>query len=130
MFRYLAAFILSAMLSPAYAQNKASFHNIKPGIKDEWLEHQALRVANERATNMHWLAEYKKAKIISQNWEVVRDYDGYPLGRVINMELYCEKPNGDCAMVAFAFKQKYKDEEYSDHLICLHVGDFINIDCE
>jgi len=130
--RFFAALliVLTASLSPACAQNKITFHDIKAGMKDERLERQALRIANERATNLHWLAEYKMAKIISQKWTVVRDYDGYPLGRTIDIELYCVKPNGDCAMADFVFKQKYKDEEFSDRLICLHVGDFINIDCE
>ena len=130
--RFVAALliVIASSFSQVFAQNKITFHDIKPGMKDEWLERQALRIANERATNLHWLAEYKRAKIISQKWTVVRDYDGYPLGRTIDIELYCIKPNGDCAMADFVFKQKYKDEEYSDRLICLHVGEFINIDCE
>jgi hypothetical protein len=99
-------------------------------MKDEWVEHLAIRAASERGTNVHWLVEYKKAKIISQEYELVRDAEGYLLGRVVNIELYCVKPNGDCAMADFVFKQKYKDDHYVNRLTALHVGEFINIDCE
>ena len=117
-------------LPAAFAQNRVTFHDIKAGMENRGLEHQAMWVANDRATNMRWGEEYKKAKIISPEWEVVRDYNGDTLGRFINVELYCIKSNGDCAMADFVFKEKYRDDGYSDKLICIHIGQFINIDCE
>ena len=115
---------------PACAQNKVKYSDIKAGMEDEWLEHQALKIANERATDLHWLANYKKAKIISYKWHLLLDRDGNLIGRDIHLELYCVEPNGNCQMADFAFKQKYKDGEFQDRLICTKVGELLNIDCE
>ncbi len=132
MTRYFAVFFHLLLIAalPASAQNKTKFSNIKAGIKDEWLEHQALRIANKRATDLHWLAEYKKATIISSQWQVILDDEGYLIGRKIHMELYCVLPEGNCKMADFTFKQKYKDDGYQDRLICIKVGQLFNVDCE
>ena len=132
MIKYFIAllFVIFIAVLPATAQNKAKFSDIRPGMEDEWLEHQALRIANERATDLHWLAEYKRATIISKKWQVILDNEGYLVGRKIHMELYCVEPNGNCQIADFTFKQKYKDGEYKDRLICTHVGELFNVDCE
>ena len=132
MAKYFIAFlvILLVPVLSAHAQNQARFSDIKAGMEDEWLEHQALRIANERATDLQWLVEYKRATIISPKWQVILDDNGYLIGRKIHMELYCEEKNGNCKMADFTFKQKYLDDGYSDRLICIKVGQLFNVDCE
>lgn len=132
MIKCFVAFLLLVFISvlSANAQNRVKFSGIKAGMEDEWLEHQALRIANERATDLHWLAEYKRATIISDKWQVILDGEGYLIGRKIHMELYCVLPEGNCKMADFTFKQKYKDGEYQDRLICIKVGQLFNVDCE
>jgi hypothetical protein len=131
MIKYIIVFcFIIFTTASANAQNLAKFSDIKVGMEDEWLEHQALRIANERATDLQWLVDYKKAKIISKKWQVILDDNGYLIGRKIHMELYCEEKNGNCKMADFTFKQKYLDEGYSDRLICIKVGQLFNVDCE
>ena len=114
----------------ANAQNQVRFSDIKAGMVDPYLEKQALNIANERATDLHWLAEYKKATIISKKWQPIINTNGILTGREIHMELYCVEQNGNCEIADFTFRQKYKDGEYSTHLFCTKVGQLYNIDCE
>lgn len=132
MIKYIAGwvFVIAACSISAIAQNQAKFSDIKAGMKNKWLEQQALRIANERATDLHWLAEYKKATIISKKWQPILNDYGYLVGRKIHMELYCVEQNGNCEMADFTFKQKYKAEGYSNRLICIKVGQLYNVDCE
>ena len=132
MLKYITAslFLILTIVLPAPAQNQVKFSDIKAGMKNRQLERQALRIANERATDLHWLAEYKKATIISKKWQPILNDEGYLVGRKITMELYCVEQNGNCEMADFTFKQKYTDEGYSERLICIKIGQFINVDCE
>ena len=132
MLKYIIAFLFSliATILSASAQNGVKFSDIKAGMKNRQLERQALRIANERATDLHWLAEYKKATIISKKWQLILNDEGYLAGRKISMELYCVEQNGNCEIADFTFKQKYTDEGYSERLICIKIGQFINVDCE
>ena len=125
---FLFAFIIPTL--PTYAQNKIKFSDIKAGMRNEGIERQALWLANERATNLHWLAEYKKAKIISDKWQVVGSDPEEPICRIIHIELYCEKQDGDCEMSDFTFREKFKDGKYQHKLLFLNAGDFIHVDCE
>ncbi len=113
----------------ASAQNQVQFSDIKAGMHDKWVEYEAVRVANQRATNLHWLAEYKKATIISHKWMIITEGDE-PICRVIHVELYCEKPGGFCEMADFTFKQKYRDGRYIDKLTFVDAGQFLHVDCE
>ena len=132
MIKYIVSFLFAAVVycTPAAAQNQAKFSDIKAGLKNKRLEQQALRIANERATDLHWLAEYKKATIISKKWQPILNDEGYLVARKIHMELYCVEQNGNCEIADFTFKQKYTAEGYSDRLICIKVGQLYNVDCE
>ncbi len=111
------------------AQNNVQFSDIKAGMHDRWVEREALRVANMRATNLHWLAEYKRATIISHKWRIVTLGDEI-VCRVIHIELYCEKPGERCEMADFTFKQKYHGDGYINKLTFVDAGQFIHIECE
>ena len=132
MIKYITSLVFIVFLHniPAIAQNQARFSDIKAGMRNKQLERQALRIANERATDLHWLAEYKKATIISKKWQPILNDEGYLVGRKIHMELYCVEQNGNCEIADFTFKQKYKGEGYSDRVICIKVGQLYNVDCE
>lgn len=114
-----------------YGQNRARFSDIQPGMVNKHLEHQALRLANERATNLRWPLEYKKALIISPKWNLLYDKNGFVKGREIHMQLYCTARSGKCGTADFTFKQRHiADGFYSDRLQYVYAGDFYDTECE
>ena len=125
----LIAFILVTV--PAVAQNKARFSDIKPGMTDKIMEHQAIILANRRGTNFCWHEDYSKAKIISTKWQPDLDKNGFIRGRIIHIELYGQFLNGKCIMTDFTYKQKLlPDDTYSDMLYYDSAGDMVYAECE
>jgi hypothetical protein len=124
----LASFFL---LPAATAQNAAKFSDIQPGMVDGEIEQRAIKIANQRAVDLRCPEDYTKAVIISRKWTHELNRDGFVTGRVIHLELYCERPEGNCGMADFVFKQKYTDEgAYSRKLYFVSMGDTFAVDCE
>jgi hypothetical protein len=128
----LGIFICSLLINiQAFSQNKVKFSDIKPGMKDEQLEKEALRIANKRGIDYAWREYYTKAVIISDKWELEYTKNGFLKGRKIHMNLYGKLPQGKCAISDFTFKEKLlPDEKFSDMLYYDHVGDMVYVDCE
>jgi hypothetical protein len=123
-------FILLSMGHIAQAQNLVKFSEIKSGMKDEYLEDQGLKIANNRAVNLRCPEEYTKAVILSYKWE--KDYDkwGDLAGRQIHMQLYCVKRDG-CGMAEYTFRQKYEGRgNFEDKLRFVKVSYMYNVACE
>ena len=123
------AIVLSIPVS--FAQNLARFSDIRPGMTDGEIEQRAVKIANQRAWDLRCPEDYTQAVIISHKWKQELDRDGFVTGRVIHLELYCERPEGKCGMADFVFKQKHLGEgEYTRKLFFVAMGDMVTIDCE
>ena len=128
-FLFLVAGVLSH--NSTRAQNLARFSNIKPGMQDGDIERRAVKIANQRAWDLRCPEDYTKAIIISHKWKHELDRNGFVTGRVIHLELYCERPDGKCGMADFIFKQKHLGEgAYTQRLFFVAMGDMVTIDCE
>lgn len=113
------------------SQNLAKFSHIVPGMLDGEIEQRAIKIANDRAWNLRCPETYTKAVIISRKWTHELDREGFATGRVIHLELYCERPDDKCGMANFTFKQKYiGGGEYTRKLFFVSMGDMVTVDCE
>lgn len=133
MIKHLALTIVAAILltTDAFSQNHSRFRDIVPGMMDGEIEQRAVKIANQRAIDLRCPEDYTKAVIISRKWKHELDKDGFVTGRVIHLELYCEKPDGICGMADFIFKQKSLGEgEYTRKLFFVSMGDTFAVDCE
>src|SRR5436190_14362963 len=101
---------LCSSFSSSYGQNLTKFSDIKPGMRDKWIEREAVRLANKRGMNYNWHERYLKAVIISSDWEPYGTRDGCLKGRKIHLELYAEMPGGKCFMADFIFKEKLRED--------------------
>src|ERR1039458_9628913 len=118
MIKYLVPVILALLFSwsPASAQNQVKFSKLKPGMRDEFIEREAVRLANKRAMLYAWHEEFRQAKIISDNWEDIIDCDGNLVGREIHIELYATLFSGKCAMADFTFREKLIEDGRYSHI--------------
>ncbi len=130
--RYVFGFVvLIHCSSPVFSQNRAKFSHIVPGMLDGEIEQRAVKIANDRAQDLRCPETYTKAVIISRKWTHELDRDGFATGRVIHLELYCERPDDKCGMANFTFKQKYVGGgEYTRKLFFVSMGDMVTVDCE
>ena len=128
----LVMLFLFCLAAPSWAQNQARFSKIKAGMKDAEIEREAVRLANKRAHYYAWPEEFWQAKIISDNWEEIRDHDGCLVAREIHIELYAVMNSGKCAMADCTFRQKLiEDGRYSRVKFYYHrIGDMMYIPCE
>jgi hypothetical protein len=100
-------------------------------MKDGRIEQQAIKIANQRAVDLRCPEEYSKAKIISYHWITEEDKYGNTTGRKIHIELYCQFPDGHCAMTDLIFRERLMDnDEFSDKLQFEKMGDMFTVDCE
>jgi hypothetical protein len=107
------------------------YSDIKANMTDANLEKQALDLVNEKATNEKWNEKYTKAKIVSKDWEVVKnEITGAVLKRKIYMSLYGVWPNGKCKSVGFGFFQDYDGNKFSSNLQYNSIGDMKQVECE
>jgi hypothetical protein len=114
-----------------FGQNGARFDAIKPGMYDEQLVQQALKIANQRAVNMRCPERYIKGVILSYQWHNVVDREGFVTGRKIHVELYCERPGEMCGMADFTFLERYVAAgAFSDRLVFVRNGNTYAVDCE
>lgn len=116
---------------PALAQNQVKFSEIIPGMKNEWLENECIRLGNKRAAEYMWPEEFSRAKILSKKWEILYDRNGFAKARKIHVQLYGTMNSGRCGMADFFFKENLLgDETWSDVLVYHSVGDIVYVDCE
>ncbi len=107
------------------------YGDIKANMTDANLEKQGLALVNEKATNEKWNEKYTKAKIISKDWEVVKNkVTGAVLHRKIYMSLYGVWPNGKCKAVEFGFLQDFDGVKFSSKLQYNSIGDMTQVECE
>jgi len=133
MIKHFAFLLLAIVLfnTTLTAQNRARFSDFKAGMTDEGLVKQALKTANERALNLRCPETYTRGVILSYNWINELDKNGFIKARRIHIELYCEKPDGRCAIADYTFKQKHDiDDVFSSRLIFEKVGSMYYVDCE
>ena len=133
MTRYLVllSIVVFSFCTSSIAQNKAKFSDIKPGMTDAKLEKMAVKLANKRGMVFNWHEVYYKAVILSKNWELDLDRDGFLKGRKIHMQLLAILPSGRCATTDFTFKQKLlHNEKFSSALYYDRVSDLVYVDCE
>jgi hypothetical protein len=130
----LLAGIVLVWLASSYtanAQNYARYSDIKAGMKNLHLEHDAVRAANKRAAAMRCRESFSDAVIVSEAWEKEGRCDGQLMGRYIHMELYGETPDGRCGVAHCVFGQKVlADDTYSPKLHVVEIGTFYHLECE
>jgi len=127
----LLLLVTSACSLSVFAQNRARFSDIRPGMLDGEIEQRALKIANQRAVDLRCPEDYTKAVIISRKWVHELDKDGFATGRTIHVELYARTEDGKCGMTDFMFRQKHLGEgEYSRKLYFVSMGDMFTVDCE
>ncbi len=126
LFLFVFSFALGAL-----GQNKARYSDVKASMKKPQLEAHALYVANKRAAALRCREEFKIAKIVSDDWEVMRTDDGMIIARYIHMELYGETADGRCGMSHCIFRQNMlADNTYSPRLKVENLGAFYDLECE
>ncbi len=126
----LLLFVFSCA-SVALGQNKARYSDVKASMKKPQLEAHALYVANKRAAALRCREEFKIAKIVSDDWEVMRNDHGMVIARYIHMELYGETTDGRCGMSHCIFRQNMlADNTYSPRLKVENLGAFYDLECE
>lgn len=107
------------------------YSDIKANMTDANLEKQGLALVNEKATNEKWNEKYTKVKIVSKDWEVVKnELTGVVLHRKIYMNLYGVWPDGKCKAVGFGFLQDYDGNKFSSTLQYNSIGDMQQVECE
>lgn len=107
------------------------YSDIKANMKDANLEKQGLALVNEKATNEKWNEKYTKTKIVSKDWEVVKnELTGAVLYRKIFMSLYGVWPDGKCKAVGFGFIQNFDGIKFSSKLQYNSIGDMNQVECE
>lgn len=107
------------------------YSDIKANMTDANLEKQGLALVNEKATNEKWNEKYTKTKIISKDWEVVKnELTGAVLHRKIYMSLYGVWPDGKCKAVGFGFLQDYDGNKFSSKLQYNSIGNMEQVECE
>jgi hypothetical protein len=107
------------------------YSDIKANMTDANLEKQGLSLVNEKATNENWNEKYTKAKIVSTDWEVVKnELTGAVLSRKVYMSLYGVWPNGKCKAVGFGFFQDFDGSKFSSNLKYNSIGDMKLVECE
>jgi hypothetical protein len=114
----------------ALCQERARFSDFKAGMKDTYLERQAVRLANNRANDLKCCEAFTKAKILSSDWDLC--FKGAKLqGRDIHIELYGQTHEGGCGVAHFIFQQRYEGRGYFSEKLKLHqMGDFYAAECE
>ena len=123
--------LLAASCSCAVAQNNARFSAIKPGMRNERLENEAIWLANKKAGTIKCDEEFIDAKIISEDWGMDYDTHGRITGRHLHMELYGETRDGKCGMSHCVFRQKLQgDNTFSPRMKLAELGEFFAMECE
>jgi hypothetical protein len=126
---FLSAVVL--LSAPAYAQNSARFSDVQPTMHDRALECDAIVWANRRANSLMCREVYKRAVIVSNDWELCTDKTHYVTGRRIHMVLYGETYDGRCGLAHFVFTQKHEGRGYfSRKLKGEQTGNFYAVACE
>lgn len=98
---------------------------------DEWLVLEALKIANQHAVDTRCPEEYTKGVIISNKWQLEYTKDGFVKGRIIHMDLYCEREGDRCGVVHFTFRQKHEiDGAFTRRIFFVKAGKTYNVPCE
>lgn len=127
----LLLLLIISYMPVTVAQNKARYSDVKASMKKPQLEAHALYVANKRAAALRCKEEFKIAKIVSDDWEVMRNDHGMIIARYIHMELYGETTDGRCGMSHCIFRQNMlADNTYSPRLKVENLGAFYDLECE
>jgi hypothetical protein len=121
----------SGLAQSEYSTNHARFSKVQAGMKDRHLEAEAVWVVNRKAASIRCREEYKKAVIVSDDWELERNEQGFITGRHLHMELYGETEDGRCGMAHCILRQKVEgDNTYSPKLRLADMGEFYALECE
>ncbi len=131
--KLLLSFIvaLCCIQGQCIAQNHARYSDIEEGMRDEWLEREAIHVANKRASALKCRETYTVAKITSEDWITERDWHGNVTGRYLHMELYGETYDGQCGVTHFVFRQRLRgDDTFAERLSISEMGSFYDMECE
>lgn len=127
----LLLLFMAGCIPTTTAQNKAKYSDVTASMKNPKLEAHALYVANKRAAALRCREEFTKAKIVSDDWEVMRNGSGMIIARYIHMELYGETTDGRCGMSHCIFRQNMlADNTYSPRLKVENLGAFYDLICE
>lgn len=113
------------------AQNYAKYSDIRAYMIDRKVEHQAVMAANKRAASLKCKESFQDAKIVSDNWGIMRNDNDKVTGRFLHMELYGATYEGKCGVAHCVVMQKMRgDDTYSPKLTLLEMGDFYTLKCE
>lgn len=130
-FVFLCTLLATSRPTATAQQNNARFSAIKPGMRNERLENEAIWLANKKAGTIKCDEEFIDAKITSEDWGMDYDMQGRLTGRHLHMELYGETRNGKCGMSHCVFRQKLQgDNTFSPRLKLVELGEFFAMECE
>lgn len=109
-----------------------SFSDIKAGMKNPELENNILAAMKDYAKTAGWSENYTEAKIISNDWNILRnDMTGAILARTIMAALKATWPDGHCTYQVFTMKQLYDGSgSYQKTISRYATGEQGQIDCK
>lgn len=106
------------------------FHSLPSGMQDPALEAAILKATMKQAAYNGWKETYSKVKIVSEQWQPMRNRDGVIIGRFLNAWVYATHPSGICTYQDFKFSQAYDGHDYLPFVEFLGIGLGYDHSCE
>lgn len=97
-----------------FKYNRSFEATYKASMTDPVIEEKVLFAINEKAENAEWKRVYKKVKISSRDWKLIRDqYTDVVIGRAVLCYCYAKLDTGECKVYEYWFWQEFDGQNYS-----------------
>lgn len=90
-----------------------SFSDYKAGMQDAALNAQIMENLKNWGKSQNWPETFKKVKIASTDWDIIRNSLGIILKRTVTAYGYSTTPDGFSQVQSFVFRQDYDGAKYA-----------------